>query len=95
MPYIVEPQILIRFGTAVLVSHGVPRPDAHLLSDSLVTAELWGHSSHGILPSVVRGTRSGVMSAITASETVVDSEPWWSSTVTTASGKYSLRMLST
>ena len=37
------------FGTEVLVRTGVPHQDAHLLADSLVQAELWGHSSHGML----------------------------------------------
>jgi len=75
MAYIVEPDVLIQFGTEVLTSLHVPAADAHLLADSLVTAELWGHSSHGMLrlPWYVERLRSGVMTAVTKSELVVDS----------------------
>ncbi len=75
MPIQVQPEALTRFGTAVLETLGVPRDDAHLLADSLVTAERWGHSSHGMLrlPWYVERLRSGVMTAVTAPETVLDS----------------------
>ena len=46
----VAPQDLITLGTGILAAVGVPAADARLLADSLVTAELWGHSSHGMLP---------------------------------------------
>ena len=46
---VVTAEALTSFGTDVLTALGVPNADAHLLSDSLVTAELWGHSSHGML----------------------------------------------
>gem|GEM_PF-4695777 len=42
MPFNAQADALTRFGTAVLESLGVPTPDAHLLADSLATAELWG-----------------------------------------------------
>ena len=45
----VDPQDLVTLGTGILESVGVPSADARLLADSLVTAELWGHSSHGML----------------------------------------------
>ena len=75
MTYTVAADILMQFGTSVLTASGVPTADAHLLSDSLVTAELWGHSSHGMLrlPWYVERLRNGVMAAVTQSETVVDS----------------------
>lgn len=75
MSKIVDAQHLVTFGEAVLIAHGVPQKDAHLLSDSLVAAELWGHSSHGMLrlPWYVERLRSGVMKANTQSQTVVDS----------------------
>ena len=75
MTYTVEADILVQFGTSVLTASGVPTADAHLLSDSLVTAELWGHSSHGMLrlPWYVERLRTGVMAAVTQSETVADS----------------------
>ncbi len=65
---------LLTFGESVLVTLGVPQADAHLLADSLVAAELWGHSSHGMLrlPWYVERLRSGAMKAVTAAQTVVD-----------------------
>ena len=89
MAYTVEPEILTRFGTDVLTSLGVPAADAHLLSDSLVTAELWGHSSHGMLrlPWYVERLRSGVMTAVTTARWSSTPAPWSSSTAITASGR--------
>ena len=48
--------------------------DALLVSDSLVTADLWGHPSHGVLrlPWYAARLSSGVMSAVTAPEFVAD-----------------------
>jgi LDH2 family malate/lactate/ureidoglycolate dehydrogenase len=71
---IAHPDRLTQFGGAVLESLGVPSVDAHLVSDSLVTADLWGHPSHGMLrlPWYVARLRSGVMTAVTAQEVVVD-----------------------
>lgn len=71
----VKAQALTQFGTAVLESLGVPKADAHLLADSLVVAELWGHSSHGMLrlPWYVERLRSGVMTASSRPEIVMDS----------------------
>jgi LDH2 family malate/lactate/ureidoglycolate dehydrogenase len=65
---------LTEFGTGVLTSLGVPDDDAALVSDSLVTADLWGHPSHGMLRLgwYVARLRSGVMETVTAPETVVD-----------------------
>lgn len=62
------------FGTAVLVSLGVPEADARLVADSLVTADLWGHPSHGMLRLGWYAARlaSGAMNAVTEPETVVD-----------------------
>jgi LDH2 family malate/lactate/ureidoglycolate dehydrogenase len=75
MTYTVEADTLTQFGTNVLTALGVPTDDAHLLSDSLVVAELWGHSSHGLLrlPWYVERLRSGVMATVTHSGIVVDS----------------------
>lgn len=62
------------FGTEVLRQHQVPTPDAELLSDSLVQAELWGHSSHGMLrlPWYVERLRAGTMAAVTDPTVVTD-----------------------
>lgn len=65
---------LTAFGTGVLTSLGVPDEEAVLVADSLVTADLWGHASHGMLRLgwYVARLRSGVMATVTAPETVVD-----------------------
>ena len=59
-------------GADVLRSHGVPQDDALLVSESLVTADLWGHPSHGMLrlPWYVARLRTGVMRATTETEIV-------------------------
>jgi LDH2 family malate/lactate/ureidoglycolate dehydrogenase len=75
MAYTIGAGALTQFGTDVLTALAVPTGHAYLLADSLVTAELWGHSSHGMLrlPWYVERLRGGVMTAVTKSETVVDS----------------------
>ncbi|MET0383908.1 MAG: Ldh family oxidoreductase [Burkholderiaceae bacterium] len=75
MPRKIEADALLAFGQSVLVATGVPPGDAGLLADSLVAAELWGHSSHGLLrlPWYVERLRSGAMAAVTDAATVVDS----------------------
>jgi LDH2 family malate/lactate/ureidoglycolate dehydrogenase len=59
---------------AVLQASGVPANDAALVADTLVSADLWGHASHGTmrLASYVDRLRSGVMRPVTQIETVVD-----------------------
>lgn len=55
-------------------SEGVSRKDAHLVADTLVQAELWGHPSHGVLRVgwYYARLRSGAMTSITSPETIVD-----------------------
>ncbi len=62
------------FVTALLTRRGVPQPDAALLADTLVTAELWGHASHGVLrlPWYAARLDSGAMAAVTHVEPVTD-----------------------
>jgi LDH2 family malate/lactate/ureidoglycolate dehydrogenase len=62
------------FAVAVLLAAGVPAADAALLGDTLITAELWGHASHGMLrlPWYVARLRTGAMTAVTTVETVRD-----------------------
>jgi LDH2 family malate/lactate/ureidoglycolate dehydrogenase len=68
---------LTEFAAAVLAAVGVPEPDAALVADSLVTADLWGHQSHGVLRLswYVDRIRAGVMRAVTTPETVSDTGP--------------------
>jgi len=73
-PTRVSAERLSEFAVAVLVALGVPEPDAGLVADSLVTADLWGHQSHGVLRLrwYVDRIRAGVMRAVTTPETVSD-----------------------
>jgi len=66
--------VLTEFGTRVLCAFGVPEPDARLVSDSLVTADSWGHASHGMLrlPWYCDRLRSGAMKPVTEPTTVID-----------------------
>lgn len=74
MLHCVDVESLIKFGTDILVRLSVPPADAQLLADTLVTAERWGHPSHGMLrlPWYVARLRSGAMAAVTRWELVVD-----------------------
>ena len=65
---------LVDLGTRILVALGVPEADARLVSDSLVTADMWGHASHGMLrlPWYAARLRSGVMNSVTTPQTVLD-----------------------
>jgi LDH2 family malate/lactate/ureidoglycolate dehydrogenase len=65
---------LIDFATAVYASAGVPEPDASLIADTLVQADLWGHQSHGVLRLgwYLDRIRNGVMKPITTPEFVID-----------------------
>src|SRR3954452_15727875 len=68
------PRQLASFGTAVLGTLGVPAADAALVADSLVQADLWGHSSHGLLrlPWYAARLRSGAMTARTRPAVLAD-----------------------
>src|SRR5687767_4840029 len=70
----VAPDRLTRFAAGVGRAMGMPAADAELLADSLVTADLWGHQSHGVmrLGWYMERIRAGVMEAVTAPEFVVD-----------------------
>jgi LDH2 family malate/lactate/ureidoglycolate dehydrogenase len=70
-----DPGDLAALTAGVLRANGVPAADADLLADTLVTAELWGHASHGMLrlPWYVARLRSGAMEPVTATEVLRDS----------------------
>ena len=65
------------FGAAVLGALGVPGTQAALVAESLVQADLWGHSSHGMLrlPWYAARLRSGAMSARTEPVVLADTGP--------------------
>jgi LDH2 family malate/lactate/ureidoglycolate dehydrogenase len=63
---------VVAHGARMLAAHGVPEPDALLVAKSLVTADLWGHPSHGMLrlPWYVARLQSGVMWPVSEPEVV-------------------------
>lgn len=73
-PIRVDPSRLRAFATAVYESAGVPHDDAHLVADTLVQADLWGHQSHGVLRLgwYLDRIRNGVMNPQTKPEFVTD-----------------------
>lgn len=66
---------LTQFANAVYESAGLPKEDALLAANTLVQAELWGHSSHGLLRLAwyYARLRSGAMKPVTNTSLVVDS----------------------
>jgi LDH2 family malate/lactate/ureidoglycolate dehydrogenase len=71
---IIDPQRLKAFAAEVYAGAGMPRPDAELIADTLVQADLWGHQSHGVLRLgwYLERLRRGTMQAVTQPVTVVD-----------------------
>ena len=53
---------------------GLPDEHALLISDTLVRADMWGHSSHGVMraPWYLDRVRHGVMKPVTQAERVID-----------------------
>lgn len=70
----VDPSELASLSRDILESNEVPRNDAHLIADSLVQADLWGHSSHGVLrlPWYIKRLKSGAMTASSNPKVVND-----------------------
>ena len=50
---------VVAHGVAIMEAVGMPAEDARLVSESLVTSDMWGHPSHGRLrlPWYVTGDR--------------------------------------
>lgn len=71
----IQLQDLFRFAAAAFEALTVSPPDAALVADSLVTADAWGHQSHGVLrlPWYCDRLRSGAMRAETEIEVVSSS----------------------
>jgi LDH2 family malate/lactate/ureidoglycolate dehydrogenase len=65
---------LVALAAEILQAVGVPANDARYVADSLVTADAWGHPSHGLLRLgwYVARIRDGAMSPTTRAEVVVD-----------------------
>src|SRR5205814_8271837 len=65
---------LADFAASVYASLGVPEPDARLVADTLVQADLWGHQSHGVmrLSWYVARLKAGVCEPVARPRLVVD-----------------------
>ena len=68
MPHI-DPDRLHHFITDIYLAMDVPAVTAAHLADTLVAADLWGHSSHGVMRTFWYGTR------IASGATRLDTEP--------------------
>ncbi|MEC8642825.1 MAG: Ldh family oxidoreductase [Pseudomonadota bacterium] len=68
MPHI-DPDRLRHFITDIYLAMDVPAVTAAHLADTLVAADLWGHSSHGVMRTFWYGTR------IASGATRLDTEP--------------------
>jgi len=70
----IAPEALRRFTAALYAAAGLPEEDAALVAETLVRADMWGHSSHGVLRAAwyIDRVRAGTMRPVTAPETVVD-----------------------
>src|SRR5438105_2761557 len=57
----VAPTALKLCVTGIFIGHGLPTPDAEVVADSLVEADVRGVSSHGVVrvPSYVKGIADG------------------------------------
>ncbi|MFH5926391.1 Ldh family oxidoreductase [Roseomonas xinghualingensis] len=73
MPH-TSPDVLRAFVTSLYAAAGLPGEDAALVADTLVQADMWGHSSHGVMraPWYIDRVRAGTMKPVTAPEVVVD-----------------------
>ncbi|HEY4250271.1 MAG TPA: Ldh family oxidoreductase [Roseomonas sp.] len=67
-------EALTDFTAALYRGAGLPQDDAALVADTLVKADLWGHSSHGVMraPWYIDRVKTGMMTPVTQTETLVD-----------------------
>jgi LDH2 family malate/lactate/ureidoglycolate dehydrogenase len=70
----IAPERLLDFATKVYETAGMPPADAHIVADTLVQADLWGHQSHGVLrlPWYLARLKAGVCNAAAKPRFVVD-----------------------
>jgi LDH2 family malate/lactate/ureidoglycolate dehydrogenase len=70
----IAPAALLDFATSIYAAAGMPEPDARLVADTLVQADLWGHQSHGVLrlPWYLARLKAGVCTAVAAPKLLVD-----------------------
>jgi LDH2 family malate/lactate/ureidoglycolate dehydrogenase len=70
----IAPGPLSDFCATVYTRAGMPEADAHVVADTLVQADLWGHQSHGVmrLGWYLARLQAGVCEAVARPELVVD-----------------------
>jgi LDH2 family malate/lactate/ureidoglycolate dehydrogenase len=70
----VTPDALRNFVTALFGAAGLPGEDAAFVAETLVRADMWGHSSHGVLRAAwyIDRVRAGTMKPVTEPEVLVD-----------------------
>ena len=73
MPHITA-AALRDFVAALYAAAGLPSEDASLVAETLVRADMWGHSSHGVMraPWYIDRVKAGTMKPVTDPEVVVD-----------------------
>lgn len=73
--HVIKPERLKKFVHDIYLALKLPPADAGLLADSLVQADLWGHSSHGVMRTFWYAARlqSGAMRTLTQPATLADS----------------------
>jgi LDH2 family malate/lactate/ureidoglycolate dehydrogenase len=71
----IAPETLRERVTVLYRAVGLPEEHAALVAETLVRADMWGHSSHGVMraPWYLDRVRNGVMKPVTDSVRVVDS----------------------
>ncbi|MFC7736913.1 Ldh family oxidoreductase [Roseomonas sp. GCM10028921] len=62
------------FVAALYAAAGLPAEDAALVAETLVRADMWGHSSHGVMraPWYIDRVRAGTMKPVTDPAVIVD-----------------------
>ncbi|WP_426958348.1 Ldh family oxidoreductase [Muricoccus radiodurans] len=69
-----DPVFLRGFVASLYVAAGLPDDHAAFVAETLVRADMWGHSSHGVMraPWYLDRVKTGVMRPVTTAERVVD-----------------------
>ncbi|MBP0494980.1 Ldh family oxidoreductase [Pararoseomonas indoligenes] len=70
----IRDEALRDFVAALYAAAGLPDEDAALVAETLVRADMWGHSSHGVMraPWYIARVRAGTMKPVTDPAVIVD-----------------------
>ena len=71
-----QPKELLDLAQKIFVAKGVPGPDANLVADARVEANLRGHDSHGVIriPKWATGLEAGAISPVARIEIVRETD---------------------